>query len=190
MRTRPRPALIVMMAAGAVVFVASFMPFYESDDGFASVSANAWDKGLFPLASFVAIIGVVLGILSAVRAFGNVKLPERILTLDIKQQGFVLAFAATVIMIGYLLADTPPKAGGFWLSILATFGLAVGSIMDLVDVETSPYGMYGPPTGGPPVGGYVPGSPRPPLGGPGRPDAPRPPFPPAGPPPGFGRQRT
>lgn len=171
------------------MFLASFMPFYVAGDEFDSVSVNAWGKGLFPLASFVALFGVVLAILSAVRAFGNVKVPERILTLDVKQQGFVLAFACVTIMLGYLVADTPDKGVGFWLSIMATFALIVGSIMDLADSGSVPYGVYGPPTGFPPTGYGTPGTGAPgvpPYGG--QPPSARPPFPPGGQPPGFGRR--
>jgi hypothetical protein len=160
--------LVIMMVAGATVFVFSFMPFYSVDAGFETLDANAWEKGLFPLASFVALFGGMLAVMAAVRSFGNVRLPDRVLTFDVKQQGFVLAFSSLVIMLGFLMADTPDKGIGFWLMMVATVGLVIGSIMDLVEAPATPYGAYGPPggypSGGPggppsPYGGYQPGPP-------------------------------
>src|SRR4051794_27623826 len=84
-KTQPKPALMAMMGAGALMFLFSFLPFYKGGDAFNSVDLNAWDKGLFPLASFVGIFGLVGATMTAVRAFGNVKLPDRILTLSVKQ---------------------------------------------------------------------------------------------------------
>lgn len=120
---RAKPALIVMMVAGATMFLASFMPFYVAGDEFDSVSVNVWGRAVSAGQLRRSLRRGVGDPERVVRAFGNVKAPERILTLDVKQQGFVLAFACVTIMLGYLVADTPDKGVGFWLSIMATFAL-------------------------------------------------------------------
>lgn len=168
-----RPAQVINMVAGVAMFFFSFMAFFTvGDSGLSSASTNVWQKGLFPLASFVPILGGAVTVLTAIVAFGNPRPPRRILTLDPKQQALLLAFAAAVIMLGYLIMDVEADRGiGFWFLFLGSIGLIVGTVMDVVDA--------GSPSRATPHSGYPPATP---YGGPTRPTYPAS-VPPGAPPP-------
>ncbi len=131
MKTTPKPSQIVIMASGAVMFIFGFLPWYK----FASVSRNAWSTGMFPLATAVPVFGLISGGVMAAAVFGNVQLPEPILSFTWRQIHFILAFTALVIAGGFLLLDNGgfDKGAGFWLCLLGAIGLIVGTVMELLE---------------------------------------------------------
>lgn len=145
MNTTPKPSQIVLMASGAVTFVFSFLAFYKVDYGFGSGSKsfNAWDgdAGTLFMASWPALFGLIVGGLVAATVFGNVSLPERILTFTVKQIFVVLSFSGFIIMLGYLLGggagEGPDKGFGFFIMLLGSIGLLVGSVMELLDGDSA-----------------------------------------------------
>jgi hypothetical protein len=137
------PANIVILAAGAVVLIGSFLDFYKATtitvEGInirASFSANAWSSStnllLFPLTTLIVLFAVLMAAHVAVTAFAaNVSLPDRVLGFTWDQIHLVLAVQATIMMIAYLIRN---KGGldfgiGFWLMLLGAIGLLVGAIL-------------------------------------------------------------
>jgi hypothetical protein len=140
-----KPSQIVTMASGVVMFLFSFFAWYK----FAGVTKSAWGSGLFPLAWFVPIFGIISAAVMAATVFGGVRLPEPILSFSWRQIHFVLAFTALVIAIGYLLLDTSgiDKGIGFWFNLLGAIGLMVGAVMELLGAPgQSRSGRSGPAT--------------------------------------------
>ena len=156
MNTTPKPSQIVLMASGAVTLVFSFLAFFKIDYGFGSSSKtyNAWsgDAGTLFMATWPALFGLIIGGLVAATVFGNVSLPERILTFSWKQIYFVLAFAGFIIMLGYMLGGGAPdgvdKGFGFYLMLLGSIGLVAGSVMELLEGDTAA-SSAGPSSGTP-----------------------------------------
>lgn len=159
MNTTPKPSQIVLMAGGAVAFLFSFFSFI-SIEGFRGndVTFGAWstDANLFPLATWPAIFGLVIAGVTAATVFGNVKLPEPILSFNWKQINFILSFAAILIMVGYLFANES-KGFGYWLMFLGVIAYTAGSVMELLGIE---------------VGGNSSGNSTPQAGGGGGPSTP------------------
>lgn len=118
-----KPSQIVVLAAGVVLFIASFLE-YASDE-------NAWsDFGIFTLP---ALIGLVAAAAVAVRAFTTVELPEPILTLTIDQLLLFLAFTALLIQVGlwFVIDNLAGDLGiGFWLGLLGSIALLAGTVME------------------------------------------------------------
>ena len=117
-----------------MLLISSFLDMVENGD-------SAW--GEFGVYTWPALLGlVVAGGLAAV-VFGNVDLPDQILTFSAKQVFVVLALAAAVIQVGVLLSllfwspgegfDAPGPAFGVWLGAIAAIALAVGTVMELQD---------------------------------------------------------
>lgn len=144
-----KPSQIAKIAGGAVTLLFSFFDFVSYKGFGSNVSASAWstDANLFPLATWPAIFGAIVAGTTAAVAFGNVKLPDPILTLNWKQINFMLSFASLAIMVGFLLANEN-KGYGFWLMFLGVLAYAAGSVMDLLGIEpgASAAGPTGPPT--------------------------------------------
>src|SRR5690606_833069 len=95
-------------------------------------SFNAWsgDAGTLFLATWPALFGLLIAGLVAAITFGNVSLPDRVLTFTWPQLYTLLSFTGFVIMLGYLLGGGFPDVGGgpdkgigFWLMLLGSVGL-------------------------------------------------------------------
>lgn len=136
MNTTPKPSQIILMAGGAVALLFSFFAFVSVDGFGDSVSFSAWstDANLFPLATWPAIFGLVIAGVTAASVFGNVKLPEPILSFNWKQINFILSFTAIMIMVGFLFANES-KGFGYWIMFLGVIAYTVGSVMELLGIE-------------------------------------------------------
>lgn len=117
-----------------------------SDGGF-----NAWSMDFyFPLSTWPAILGVVVAGLTAASAFGGVTLPE-VLGLRPRQLLFGLALPGALMMLGWLIMGTEEGASwgiGFWLMLLGSLALVVGTAMELLadDDASTPRAGSTPPT--------------------------------------------
>ena len=136
-----RPSQWLVLASGALLFIFSFFDLAK-DVG------NAWDD--FGVQTFPALIGLILAGLAAAIAFGDVDLPEPILTFSIRQLVLVLALTAVLIQVGYLLtlmlSDVADPGIGAWLGGLAAIGLIVGAVMDQLDAPSANVGQPSAPT--------------------------------------------
>ena len=128
MDNKPTPSEIVIMASGAFALIFSFFDYIGD--------VNAWSRGLFPLATYVAIIGVLMATQVALARFADVKMPERVLTFTWTQLHLAFGFFATLISIGFLLVDFggASRAIGFWVMLLASIGLLVGAVLRMNEV--------------------------------------------------------
>ena len=168
MDKKPTVPDIIMMAGGAVCLLFSFFAFYS----FASIDTSAWGSGLFPLATYVALFGLIVGGSVALTKFANVNLPEPILSFSWKQIRLALSIFAGLLMLGFLILDTGfDKAIGFWLMLLGTIALIVGSVMETIGFDP----QAAKATGGAAPGAAPPSPPSPPSPPPGSPPPPPPP---------------
>ncbi|HEX6237940.1 MAG TPA: hypothetical protein VFZ68_12145 [Acidimicrobiales bacterium] len=179
MNTQPKPSEIVIMASGAVAFIFSFFTWFD----FPGQAYNAWNTDLtFPLATYIGIFGLLMGIQVALARFANVQMPDRVVGFTWPQIHLVLAVFCGLLAIGWLIVGEE-YAIGFWLSFLAAIGLIVGAVMlhtesaaATADTAGSrpatppPAGPGTPPPAGPSTPPPGPGGtppPSPPPGGPG-----------------------
>jgi len=145
---------IIILAAGAVMLIASFLTFYEFKVFGASVSSTAWggDTGLkmWPLAWWPVLFGVLMAVHVALTTFANVKLPEKILDFTWTQIHFVLGAVSAVLMLCFLLQKfpsvSPDKGIGFWLMLLASAGLVVGAVLRMQESPSAAGPGTTPPT--------------------------------------------
>ena len=59
MRQQPTRGEIVTIAGGAVTVLSSFLAFYSFSSAVGDLSVNAWDSGLFPIATYPAFAGLL-----------------------------------------------------------------------------------------------------------------------------------
>jgi hypothetical protein len=119
------PAQLIIVIAGAVALIASFLDWVD-ERGF---SANAWDEGAFPTYTWIAVFGVVMALAVVLPVFANVKLPDNVMGFTWPQLHLALGFFAALLAVSFLITDTADKAIGFWLSLLASIALLVGAVM-------------------------------------------------------------
>jgi hypothetical protein len=135
------PANIVILVAGVVMLIASFLAFIKFTTASfdiggqhfgGSVSRSAWSSGNFLIATIPALIGVVMAAHVAVVAFApQVRLPERILGLTWNQVHIILGFQATIMMLAFLIRSTGggDKGIGLFLMLIAAIALLVGAVL-------------------------------------------------------------
>lgn len=127
------PANIVILAAGVVMLIASFLAFYKVSFLGHSQNYNAWntDVGLFGIATLPMLFGVIMAVQVALTAFANVNLPARPLGFTWNQIHLALGAQALIMMLCFLVRDNSVLdfGIGFWLMLLGSIALVVGAVM-------------------------------------------------------------
>jgi hypothetical protein len=130
--TKLSPANIVILAAGAVMLIGSFLNFYT----FGPFSSSAWGGasgfGVFGIATVVVLCGVVMAAQVGVAAFASgVNLPDQLLGLTWDQLHLAMGAQATLMMLAFLIRSKSSLSFGigFWFMLLAAIALLVGAIM-------------------------------------------------------------
>ena len=152
-RVKLSPANVVILAAGVVILIGSFMAFYKvSVAGSGSVSVNAWDRGQFMIATLPALLGIFMALQVGLVAFGHIDMPSRLLGLTWDQVHLVLSLQAALLMLSFL-ARTRPSATfdtiriettlgiGFWLMLVAAIALVVGALMRIASTGRRPHAI-------------------------------------------------
>ena len=136
MNNRITPGEIVVMAAGGVALIASFLPFYSIENPFdgGDESFNAWSGDipvLFPVATLIAIAAIAAAVLVALNKFANMDLSAGILGFGFVQLLMLLGFFSTLVALAYLLQDkgTFDTGFGYWLMLLSAIASLVGAIL-------------------------------------------------------------
>jgi hypothetical protein len=142
------PAQWVIVIAGVLAFIGSFLAWFSVDTAFGDASANAWDEGFFPTYTWVGIFGLVMAAQILVTTFANVNLPRDVLGFTWGQIHLILGFFAALLVVSYLIGPGDEFGIGFWLSFLAGVALLVGAVMLTREPAVT-------------AGGDVPRSPRP-----------------------------
>lgn len=135
---------IIILAAGAVMLIASFLAFYE----FGPVSESAWGSGIWPLGWFPMLFGVAMAAHIALTKFANVNLPEKVLDFTWDQIHVVLSIGAVGLMIGFLIREDGgfDKGIGYWLLFLGSIALVIGAVLRVQESPTAVGPGTTPPT--------------------------------------------
>ena len=149
-RVKLSPANVVILAAGVVILIGSFMAFYKvSVAGSGSVSVNAWDRGQFMIATLPALLGIFMALQVGLVAFGRIDMPNRLLGLTWDQVHLVLSLQAALLMLSFLARARPSATFdtfriettlgiGFWLMLVAAIGLVAGAFMRIAATGRRP----------------------------------------------------
>ncbi len=135
-RQQPTPAEIVIMAAGGVMLLFSFLHFA----GAGSSGRSTWQSPLFPIATLLPLYGLVMGLQIALTRFASVKLPESVLDFTWEQIHLALGLMAGLMAFGWLLTDYGNKQIGEWFEILGGIALVVGAVMLQHERHTGAFG--------------------------------------------------
>jgi len=154
---------LVMMISGVVILLFSFFDFWEAGP----FAENAWGDGLFPIATYVVLFGVIVAGTLALQTFANVRLPAQVLGYDWRQIRLALSAFAALLMLGFLIMD---RGGvdlgiGFWMLFLGSAGLLTGAILERTMGEARAVAFGGSSGPAPATGGTPPPPPPPPPAG-------------------------
>jgi hypothetical protein len=131
-KTQPTTSELIIMIAGAVMLVASFLHF--------AFDRSTWGQYLFPVATLLPLYGVIMALQIALTKFANVKLPDNLAGFTWEQVHLVLGLLAGFMAIGWLITDLSQKGIGLWLEVLGGIALAVGAVMMQRERQTGALG--------------------------------------------------
>jgi hypothetical protein len=131
-KTQPTTSELIIMIAGAVMLVASFLHF--------AGDTSAWGRYLFPIATLLPLYGVIMAAQIALTKFASVKLPEQVAGFTWEQVHLVLGLMAGLMAIAWLITDTGDKQIGEWLEVIGGIALAVGAVMMQRERQTGAIG--------------------------------------------------
>jgi hypothetical protein len=115
------PGEWVIMGAGVVMLIASFLDFAGSN--------SVWSTGSFPIVTLGAIYGIVMGAQIAIVKFAGASLPQRVAGFTWEQIHLALAVFALLMSLGWLISGLSHKGAGFWLLLVGSIALVVGAVM-------------------------------------------------------------
>lgn len=145
---QPSPAALVLIGAGIVILIGSFLAVASSD----GESKSAWGEGFFPLYTLPALLGVIVAAQVAATEFAGARLPS-LLGMSWSKIRLACSGWALVMMVCFLIGHSVVaeadigKGAGFWIMLIAAIGLVVGSVMR--EQEASSPGAP-PPAAAPP----------------------------------------
>lgn len=172
MKTKPTPGEIVVMAAGVLGLIASFLPFYKIEFagpafdlgdlgdldlglgvGFetgGSEEFSAWSTDLpflFPVATLIAVFVVAAAVIVALVRFTNIDLSAGFLGFGLNHLVLALAFFPAVLALSYLIQDFPgvDLSVGYWLLLIAAIGSVVGAVLMMNEARSGAPGVPPPP---------------------------------------------
>lgn len=141
-RTQPLPSELVMIASGAVMLIASFMPFYDVSARSWSVWSNAFM--LFPLVALLVVFGAGLALAVALRCYAGMKLPARVGPFAWAQFEILLSALTAVTMVCAFFRGSSSlvesgRGLGAWLLLIASITLAVAALVTERRRSASPW---------------------------------------------------
>jgi hypothetical protein len=116
-----------MIGGGAVTLIGSFLEF--------AGDTSAWGTGAFPIVTLIPIYATVVGVLVALKTFGNVNLPAQVLGFTWNQLFLVLGFFAALMSLFWLVAAENTGVG-LLLMLIGSVAVAVGAF--LTEKEAAP----------------------------------------------------
>ena len=122
MNSNMKPSTIMLLAGGAVLFISSFLDWRTNFGGLETDITGL--QGIFCL-----LIGGAVAVLTALTAFGNVNLPDRVLGFSWNQIFLMLGFAAFLMTFALQFADFTEF--GVTLAWIASAVIVAGAFMEI-----------------------------------------------------------
>jgi hypothetical protein len=120
----------IILIAGPLLLIASFLPWYKIEYCFlgecASATANGWDDPSGWASMLATIIGLGMAVAVGVVRFANVKLPEMPNGVTWGRIMLGLAIFAAFLIVIKLLDHSSNLSYGFFLGIILVAALIVG----------------------------------------------------------------
>ena len=141
-RRRLTPGEWTAVAAGAVLLVASLLPWYSLPhnvvlDGYAHRTFTAWSGGLAPTTLLPLVVGVAVAVPLLLARLADLHLPERLGGMQCSQLRVVVAVGGAVVALCELATRRAwgpaalSRGPGLWVTVLGAAALLVGVLIDL-----------------------------------------------------------
>lgn len=148
----------VILIAGVVMLIASFLPWYRVSAFGVTFSANGWEAPNAIWSILAVFVGLAMSATVAAKTFTDVQLPA-----DIGGQSWDRIYLgggalALLLVVLKFITESSNLSFGFYIALLAALALAAGGALTYRDEGGVLPGMGGggstggsPPSGGPPA---------------------------------------
>lgn len=143
----------IIVAAGVVLLIDSFLPWYSIDISIFHYSRNGWQAPNSFLSLFAILLGIAMAAQVLVSRLGVAQMPDRLGSLGWGMVHLIAGGVAFLFVLLKWLNNTDWTAFGLYLGLLSTAALAFGGF--LVAKERGDL----PATRGPAAGPGAPGGP-------------------------------
>ena len=139
---KPTLGQAIVMAAGVLLFIWGFLPWYSDSGG----SANAWSQetipGLLLTATWVPLLSLAIAIFVAIKVFFD-GFPDRVFGFTWAQLSMVVGLFGVLISLGFLVANRSlgnlgslSLGLGLILSFITSLVLLGGAVLDYAGIGT------------------------------------------------------
>jgi hypothetical protein len=119
----------IILAAGVVLFIVGFLPWYSVSFGPVSDSWNAWSE----FDAFWSILAILIGLAMAgmvgLKAFGTATIPDNVGGVTWPKIHLGAGVLALVFLLIKFLSNNDYTTYGLYLGIIAAAALAVGGFL-------------------------------------------------------------
>jgi hypothetical protein len=140
-RTRPAPAEWVIVGAGVVVVVASFLPWYRLPvnvvlDASSARTSSAWSRGFAPMTLLPVVFALAVAVPVVLARLADLHLPEQIPGMQRAQLRTVFAIGAALLALAEVATNrmygpvSLARGPGLWLTLLGSLALLAGVLLD------------------------------------------------------------
>lgn len=119
----------ITLAAGAVLFVAGFLPWYSISVGSVTFSRNGWQSPGAMWSVLAILIGMALAAVVALRKLSDANIPEEIGGLTWPKIHLGAGTAALVFLAIKFLNESSYLGFGFYLGFLAAAALTLAGFL-------------------------------------------------------------
>ena len=127
-----KPTTIMLIAGGAVLFISTLLDWRSAG----SFGVSGWETDNWGLLGIVvALIGIDIAVGAILTQFTEVKLPEKILTLNHDQLHLALGFSAFLITFGQLTGNN--LGIGIHLGWISAAVIVAAAVIDMRESETA-----------------------------------------------------
>ena len=131
MEKNPTPGEIAVIAGGGICLVFSFLPFYSGNLGLSN--RNAWNAGLFPVATLIVVFAVAAAVVVLLVRFANVRYPAGgFLGFSLNALLLALTFFAAILAVAFLVVDRGVAYDlgiGYWFVLIGAVASLVGAVV-------------------------------------------------------------
>jgi hypothetical protein len=126
--TKLTPGESVIVIAGVLALVFSFLPWYHINQG---ADVTAWAAGLFPFAALAPLAGIVMALQIALDRVARISMSRKVADFTWEQIHLVLALLALVIVLCYAIVKKRniTFALGYYVVFVCSAALVVGAVL-------------------------------------------------------------
>lgn len=114
----------IMVVAGVVLFIDGFLPWYDVDLGFASVTRNGWESPGAFWSIIAVLIGLAMASVVALKSLTEVAVPDSLSGVSWPKIYLAGGVAALAFVLIKLLNENSYMGFGFYIGIIAAAALA------------------------------------------------------------------